>query len=136
MRLKFTIIASLLLVCATNFCQAQNKSQSNSQPNYLTFDPSKSLPGNEIHDRLYFLTSNSESVELPAEIVSQLETMAATNGYDSKVLSAQMSRLKVLYNPRIRKEDKMFLYQRLQGNSESYVQAILPLFQSYLNTNQ
>lgn len=133
MRLKFTGIFSLLLLCVFNLCQAQNDpNHSTNQLTYKVFDPSKSLPGNESHDKMHFLISNSEEVNLPADVLAFLDSNMSNDEIGPKLKSAQTAWLRVLYNPQIRKEDKMFVYEKLQAKSGQHVEAILPFFQNYL----
>ncbi len=113
---------------------AQNSEKENSSQ-YLTIDLSKSHPTNRTLDHLYYLTTNSISVELPSEVLEFLESIP--DGYDMSVhakYTYQRSEvLKVLYNERISPEDKQFICNYyLQIDTEG-ITPIQPILQKYIN---
>ena len=76
---------------------------------------------NTIHDRMYLLLQKSNAVVLPTEITEHINLINKDNPYKAKVVYAQLSVLKVLYNKALPKEDiRFFGNQLLKTESEIY----------------
>lgn len=133
MRIKFLLpIFFIFSAIVTSQTKGTEKS---GQSDYLEFDGSKSLPNNVNRDRLYFLRVNSENIQLPNEVFSLLDSANDPEELKEKYELARISTLKVLYNPRIKNEDKLFFCERIIGkNSDMYI-PIKGLLENYLYQN-
>lgn len=109
---------------------AQNSS---SNGDYLVVDLSKTIPGNEIHDRLYYLTKWSDEVQLPDDVISFLDNIQDETGLHNKLTWLRTSILRVIYNPRISPEDKKFVCDHYIQSNDNQTGQIIPLLQNYLN---
>lgn len=132
MKYKTLIIPLLILISASGYAQ---KSASENGENYLVVDLSKTLPGNEIHDRLYYLTKGSEDVQLPAELTTFLENVQDEPGLHSKLTWLRTSVLKIIYNPRVRSEDKKFVCNHYINEDNIQTSPIVPFLKDYLKGN-
>lgn len=106
--------------------------QNTVQNNYLVFDASKSLPGNEIIDRIQFLMSNSEAVELPVDVVNKLNNLNDSSEVAQKLNFYRASILRVFYNPKISPKDKVFMAERYLSSQDSSIEPILPDIEKFL----
>lgn len=121
MRLRSFILPLFLVFYSIGYSQSVSEEKAD-QNYYLFFDVSKSLPGNLVHDKLHFLRINSENIQLPNDVLSYLDSLNDTEEVKDKYKLGRVSTLKVLYNPKIKLEDKVFFCTRiLEKNSEMYI---------------
>jgi hypothetical protein len=124
------VFVPLLLISVVGYSQDFNSTSQHQ--NYLEFDPSKSFQGNELIDRLHFLISNSEEVELPVEVVNHLNAVQDEPIVHTKLTYMRASVLKVIYNERISPNDKKFICEHYLNSSNENYKPILPILQNYL----
>lgn len=86
----------------------------------------KPLPtaDNSIHDRMAMLRSKSNNVSLPDEITERINGLNKDNPYKVKIIYAQTSSLKVLYNKALTKEDKIFFGEQLLKKTSAMITPI------------
>lgn len=110
------------------------ESNTNKQQDYIKIDLSKSHPANHTIDRLYYLSLNSQSVELTADIIQFLESILEGNEpqLHEKLTFQRSEILKVLYNDRISPEDKRFLCKHYLEFDDLGVNPIKGILQNYL----
>lgn len=126
------MIPLLFLISGFGFSQNLNSNKGH-DGDYLVFDASKSFQGNELIDHLQFLISNSEAVELPAEVINRLDAVQDEPRFHSKLTYMRASLLKVIYNEQISSDDKKFICEHYINSSynENY-EPILPILEAYL----
>ena len=134
MRLHLLLLPILLVVSSLGFAQNSNEKMSN-QNNYLVFDASKSLAANIDHDRMYFLRVNSENIEIPSEFHSFLESSSDPEEFRSKYKWSRVSALRVMYNPKISKEDKLFFCKKILDKKSIEYAPIQSLMEDFLKYN-
>ena len=77
---------------------------------------------NTIHDKMYQLLNQSSKVILPPGVTEHINTINQDNPNKAKVVYAQLSMLKVLYNTALTKEDILFFgNQLLKNNTGTYL---------------
>lgn len=128
------MIPLLFLISGFGFSQNLN-SNTGHGGDYLVFDASKSIPGNENVDRMTFIIMNSLDVELPSEITQYLLNI---NKDDPPELANKLNHmrevyLKALYNPKHSPENKLFMCNRLIKRNNEYLKPIIPLILDYMN---
>lgn len=130
------MIPLLFLISGFGFSQNLNSNKGH-DVDYLVFDASKSLPGNEIIDHLFFLKTNSTDVVLPASVIQMLDGVQEDPQLHSKLNFMRESILKVLYNERISPEDKSFMCNHYLNefyvNDYRYL-PIIPILRTYAET--
>lgn len=126
------MIPLLFLISGFGFSQNPNSNKGH-DGDYLVFDASKSFQGNELIDHLQFLISNSESVEIPAEVINRLDAVQDEPSFHSKLTYMRASLLKVIYNEQISPDDKKFICEHYINSpyNENY-KPILPMLEAYL----
>lgn len=100
---------------------------------YISIDLSKSLKGNEIHDRLHYLFEYSSNVELSQEILNSLNSIQDNPAYHQKLTSLRAAIFKILENPIVSPEDKKFVCNFYLSQSEIHFESIKPALKSYLS---
>lgn len=134
MRLGNLLFPLLMVVSSVVFSQQKN-SPKTGEGDYIVIDLSKSLEGNKIIDRLYYLILNSQSVDLPAEITDFLDAIPDEPHLHHKLTLQREEILKVLYNNRIHPDDKKFICNHyLQDRSYEPLIPIMPYLEAYLRT--
>lgn len=119
---RFILLNAVMLFSA--FAFAQN-----------TSDNRQSLPGNETHDKLFYLLQDSKSTVLPAETVDFLESINDSDEVASKMFYYRSSILKALYNPAISKADKVFICEHYGNRDNDAIRPIRALLQQHLDLN-
>jgi hypothetical protein len=71
---------------------------------------------NSIHDRMYSLLQKSEKVLLPQELTDHINEINKDHPHKAKLVYAQTSMLKVLYNKELPKDDIRFFGKQLLLN--------------------
>lgn len=121
--LKFLV--PIFLVFSTLGLGQSNKKYSEDK-NPIVFDGSKSLPGNLVLDKLNFLEVNSADIQLPTEVSHFLSSVEGSQNTAAKITWARVNKLRILYNPKVSKADKIFVINfLLEKNNEMY-QPIFP----------
>lgn len=134
MRLGKLLIPLLMVVSSVVFSQQTNSTRA-VEGDYIVIDLSKSLEGNKVHDRLYYLILNSHSVDLPSEITDFLDAIPDEPNLHHKLTLEREEILKVLYNNRIHPDDKKFICNHyLQDRSYEPLIPIMPYLEAYVRT--
>lgn len=130
--MKNLLIPLFLMIFGFGFSQNSNLQN---RGDYLVVDLSKTIPGNEIHDRLYYLTQWSESVQLPEDVVAFIDNIQDEPGLHHKLSWLRSSIMKIIYNPRISPEDKKFVCNHYLQTNDNQTGQINQLLRDYLNKN-
>lgn len=134
MKLGRLLFPLLMVVSSVVFSQQINAPKTG-ESDYIVIDLSKSLEGNKIIDRLYYLTLNSQSVDLPAEITDFLDAIPDEPHLHHKLTWQREEILKVLFNKRIHPDDKKFICNHyLQNRSYEPLIPIMPYLEAYVRT--
>ncbi len=120
---RFILLNAVMLFSA--FAFAQNTSDNRQS----------SLPGNEIHDKLFYLLQDSKSTVLPESTVDLLESINDSDEVASKMFYYRSSILKALYNPAISKADKVFICEHYGNRDNDAIRPIRALLQQHLDLN-
>jgi len=119
---RFILLNAVMLFSAFAFAQT-------------TSNPQGSLPGNEIHDRLFHLISASETTVLPESTVDLLQSIDDSDDIADKMFYHRSAILKVLHNPAISKADKVFICEHYLGDSSDALRPIQGVLQEHLDLN-
>lgn len=115
------ILCLCLLMCAANLLNAQEQ---------------KSLPENHLHDKIHHIIVESELTVLPDSVESFLGSLLEpANNISHKQIQSLRGKLKVLYNPKIGKEDKVFLCKYLLEQNNEFINSLTPLINEHLKIN-
>lgn len=131
-KMKYPSLLVFIFIMAFVFVHGQNSS---SQQHKNKSSQQESLPGNEIHDRLYYMFLESESVKVPESAVIFLQSIEEPAETASKMMAARLRILKVIYNTKISAADKSFLCQHMSEANQALIWPIEPLLKEYLLQN-
>lgn len=88
---------------------------------------------NYIHDKMYGLINQSQAVQLPSDIVKEVENFNKENPARAKIVFAQLSMLKVMYNASLSKADIRFFGKQILSNQSATFTPIHTLVKQRLN---
>lgn len=124
MNLKRFLLMNLFLFFSTvAFSQTMSDAQQSS------------LSGNEVHDKLFYLVKQSKNVALSSNTVELLNSVTDSQDVADKMFVYRSSILKVLYNPAVSKEDKVFISEHYLGQNNDAITPIRALLQQHLVLN-
>lgn len=87
---------------------------------------------NYVHDKMVLLMQQSEKVELPASVITNVQEINKNEEHKEKISRGQLSLLRVIYNPALKKEDIKFFSDQILNNNSSIMTAIQPLVRKKL----
>ena len=76
---------------------------------------------NYVHDKMLALMQQSAAVSLPPDVIAKVEEINKHHEHKTKLISGQMSLLKVLYNTALKKEDILFFREQLLKNNSTSI---------------
>ncbi len=120
---RFFLLNAMMLFSAFAFSQTSSGA------------PQNSLPGNEIHDKLFHLLQDSKSTLLPENMIDLLQSINEPGDMASKMFTYRSSILKTLYNPAVSKQDKVFICQHYMGQDSEAIEPIKTILQQHLELN-
>ncbi len=120
---RLFLLNVMLLFSAVAFSQTTSDSQQSS------------LPGNEVHDKLFYLLNDSKNTVLPQTEIDLLQSINDQDDIAAKMFTYRSSILKVLYNPAISKQDKVFICQHFVEQDTDAISPIKSTLQQHLDLN-
>lgn len=120
-----------LFLLLAGWAFAQNYQFPKSKKPYLVVDLSKTLAGNELHDRLHYLATGSDDVELPEFIVTLLEGINDEEMYHLKITFQRTAYLRIIYNENVDPADKEFVCDYILKSSNGVFEHVKPIFRAY-----
>ena len=87
---------------------------------------------NYVHDKMYNLIHASSTVEIPSDIINQLEQLNKDQPDKDKITKGQITLLKVMFNEALPKNDLRFFGEQILKNNSAMYSAIHTLVRKQL----
>lgn len=97
--------------------------------------PREAMEGNFVHDKMLYLRINSDDVSLPEHVIQSLVVIKDPEDLVDKYRYQREVMLRILYNPRVSKADKIFVQNYVKESGEEPLTDLIPFFNDYFTQN-